>query len=150
MAHRHFHPEELPEYDSTVSPSQLEYVIFNPAQLLPLFVLHIATGTGSEWTSNLPEAMLPSEPRNRRFAEDDMASARSEKERQRKLTAAARKHLPQGFGPRGGNFVVEDIAPVDDDEELWGEYQSPDTWREFGDEFQTERRKYSSKGESEA
>ena len=36
----------------------------------------------------------------------------------------ARKYLGYGFGPKeGGQFVVEEIAEVDDDEEDYGRYQ---------------------------
>lgn len=124
----------MQDYDSFVSPSGLEYVIFNPAQLLPLFVLHITSSAGSNWTDHLPQHMLSQRLHGALHHPLDGTSLTERKDRQRVLTAHARKHLPHGFGPAGLNFVVEDIAPVDDDEELWGEFQSS------LDEFQASRK----------
>lgn len=35
----------------------------------------------------------------------------------------AKKNLPFGFGPAGEHFVVEEIADIDDDEEISGDFQ---------------------------
>jgi hypothetical protein len=124
----------MEDFDSFISPSGLEYVIFNPAQLLPLYVLHITNASGSSWADNLPQHMLSQRLRVALRHPLDGTAATEKKDRQRLLTAHARKHLPHGFGPAGLNFVVEDIAPVDDDEELWGEFQ------DSLDEFQASRK----------
>jgi len=98
---RRFNPHVDEGYDSHVSPNQMEYVIFNSAQILPLYVLHLGNGQAQH---ELPTTLSVPQPVD--------------------LTAYARKHLPNGFGTaKGGRFLVEEIAPVDDDEELWGEYQ---------------------------
>jgi hypothetical protein len=109
----------------------LEYVTFHPAQLLPLFVLHITNATGSDADYLSPFVRSPG-------LTGDLLRGEVSSEGQRRilLTAHARKRLPSGFGPKGTHFVVEDMAPVDEDEELWGEFQT-----EHVGEFQKARSK---------
>lgn len=116
---RRLDPTVAEGYDSHVSPNSLEYVVFNSAQVLPLYVLHLGNRpAGSELSASL----------------DFRLSKPAQVEGN--LTEYARKHFPTGFGAASGHkFVVEAIAPVDDDEELWGEYQHDETG-----EFQVERR----------
>ncbi|KAF8876771.1 hypothetical protein CPB84DRAFT_1966496 [Gymnopilus junonius] len=99
-------------YDSHVSPNGLEYIVFQSAQVLPLYVLHLGS------SSMTPASSLGlRQPGSVTFEGN--------------LTEYARKHLPNGFGAASGHrFVVEAIAPVDDDEEVWGDYQD-DTYGEF-------------------
>ncbi|KAG8924522.1 hypothetical protein FRC01_011380, partial [Tulasnella sp. 417] len=125
-------PEVAQGYDSHVSPAGLEYVIFNPEHLLPLYVLHLEDSLSSRpaWNTPTPAAAPSSRPldpsSNLHGASADISLA----ERRKLLTAQARKHFPYGFGAASGSkFVVEEIAPVDDDEEEWGEYQED----RFGD-----------------
>jgi hypothetical protein len=127
--YRRYNPEVEEGYDSHVSSNKLEYVVFNGAQLLPLYVLHLAPATkqhalelaiesnnGLNGIRLLPEVMAK------------LRSAMTEEEQQevdlyarQSMTEHARKYLPDGFGAASGNkFVVEDVAPLDDDEELWG------------------------------
>lgn len=106
-------------FHSHVSPGQLEFIVFNSAQALPLYVLHIVDDRG---TNEIPTTVNANQTGLVHF--------------QGNLTEYARKHLPDGFGAAHGHrFVVEAIAPIDDDEELWGEFQHD---RENG-EFQAER-----------
>ncbi|KAG5649922.1 hypothetical protein H0H81_001485 [Sphagnurus paluster] len=111
-------------FDSHVCPSKKEYVVFHSAQVLPLYVLHIGDANhkksvATSFSNNSVQATVP------------------------ELTAYARKHLPQGFGAASGHrFVVEAIAPVDDDEELWGEYQHDSEGVDNKGEFQDERLVY--------
>lgn len=98
---RRFNSNVEEGFDSHVSPNELEYVVFNSVQVLPLYVLHLGD---QQAQSVLPKGLDFRQPVD--------------------LTEYARKYLPNGFGmARGRRFVVEEIAPVDDDEELWGEYQ---------------------------
>ncbi|KAG6824547.1 hypothetical protein H0H92_006508, partial [Tricholoma furcatifolium] len=106
-------------YDSHVSPSKLEYIVFNSAQVLPLYVLHLG------------------EARRMSTHESDPVACAVSTRQEGDLTAYARKHLPNGFGAASGHrFVVLDVAPVDDDEEVWGEYQFG---ADMQGEFQNER-----------
>ncbi|KAG6841036.1 hypothetical protein C0991_002498 [Blastosporella zonata] len=110
------------DFDSHVSPSKYEYIVFNSAQILPLYVLHLG------------ESKHRSNP-------DNLALRPSSMPFEGNLTAYARKHLPDGFGAASGHrFLVLEIAPIDDDEELWGDYQHVDSHDEG--EFQGERWSY--------
>ncbi|KAG6917221.1 hypothetical protein DXG01_003335 [Tephrocybe rancida] len=124
---RRYIPTVEPGFDSHVSPSQLEYIVFNSAQVLPLYVLHL--GNGREESD--PRPNLPLSIPSSALSEDN-------------LTEYARKHLPNGFGASSGHrFTVLEIAPIDDDEELWGEYQHIDAGSDANlGEFQDERWNY--------
>jgi hypothetical protein len=123
-------------YDSHISPSRLEYVTFDSAQLLPLYVLHIEDTdrcTDNTWNAPAPavSGAVILDPRNARH---DYGL----------LTDMARKHFPFGFGA-GERFVVLDIAKIDDDEEVWGEYQDnryDEVVGESMDEFQDRQWSY--------
>ena len=124
-------------YDSHVSTSGFEYIVFNSAQLLPLYVLHVTRGDPnleSYWNRrvargppvNLKEEFDPlAERKKTGVAEIDESETNLTLAMKRKiLTKLGRKHFPLGFGPAiGDKFVVEEIGEVDDDEEEWGEYQ---------------------------
>ncbi|KAG6917220.1 hypothetical protein DXG01_003334 [Tephrocybe rancida] len=104
-------------FDSHVSPSRCEYIIFHSAQVLPLYVLHLGNGK-KDFGPKIDRPLVPAG----------------------NLTDYARKHLPNGFGAATGHrFTVLEIAPIDDDEELWGEYQTTGAEENSG-EFQDERR----------
>ncbi|KAF8070017.1 hypothetical protein FPV67DRAFT_996493 [Lyophyllum atratum] len=103
-----------PGFDSHVSPNKKEYIVFNSAQVLPLYVLHLGYQHVPSADPGLPMSLSLYQPGN--------------------LTEYARKHLPTGYGvARGHKFVVTAIAPADDDEELWGQYQytNADEWDGF-------------------
>jgi hypothetical protein len=113
-------------YDSHVSPSKMEYVIFNPAQLLPLFVLHLGSASRKDMIPRQLDSFGGGYSVNGMPIEYSSLTKLS-------LTERARKYLPLGYGAATGTkFVVEAIAPVDDDEEFWGEFQG---------EYQREREK---------
>ena len=116
--------ENMDGYDSVVSPCQMEYVVFNSAQILPLYVLHV--GDARQALAPVATQVIGEEDR-------ELATL-SMKMRHRLLTARARKHFPLGFGPKGANFVVEAVADVDEDEEQWGEFLD-----ESRDEFKDDR-----------
>lgn len=120
---RQWDPEVMKGFDSHVSPNGLEYIVFDSAQILPIYVLHL--GNSSSESEN-PFTSINLNPPGPVYFKGN-------------LTEYARKHLPMGFGASTGyRFVVEAIAPVDDDEELWGEYQVDD----YKGEFQLERKPY--------
>jgi len=113
-----------------------EYVVFNHAQLLPLYVLHIdhedcwndrgpSKPRFSSWSAY--QAWWNDQQRQKLTGleeVDESYQTLTPAMKKKILTKIARKHFPMGFGPAtGNNFVVEEIAPVDDDEEDWGEYQ---------------------------
>jgi hypothetical protein len=124
-------------YDSHMSPSKFEYIVFNPAQVLPLYVLHVTDGDAnlsSVWNRRIaqgPPAKLTdpfdalAERRKTHIAEIDDSHTDLTLNMQRKImTKLAKKHFPFGFGPaQGDRFVVEEIGEVDEDDEEWGEYQ---------------------------
>ncbi|KAG8983208.1 hypothetical protein FRB90_006219 [Tulasnella sp. 427] len=121
-------PDLLKGYDSHVSPSGYEYVVFNPEHLLPLYVLHlknpVASSAALKRAWNAPGPIIDSCSVDPSSALYGASADLSLLARRKLLTAQARKHFPYGFGPASGTkFVVEEIAPVDDDEEEWGEYQ---------------------------
>jgi len=124
-------------YDSHMSPSEYEYIVFNAAQLLPLYVLHVTNGVPnleSDWILRRrrgPPVKLKAdvdvlEERQKTGVKevDESETYLTQAMQRRILTNIARKHFPLGFGPAvGDKFVVEEIGAVDDDEEEWGEYQ---------------------------
>jgi hypothetical protein len=124
-------------YDSHVSNTGFEYIVFNSGQLLPLYVLHVTNGDPnleSYWTRRVQQGPpvnikqsfdVLSERRKTGIAEIDESETYLTQAMQRKImTKLAKKHFPLGFGPAvGDKFVVEEIGEVDDDEEEWGEYQ---------------------------
>jgi hypothetical protein len=117
--------------------SEYEYIVFNAAQLLPLYVLHVTNGVPnleSDWILRRrrgppvklkAEVDVLEERQKTGVKEVDESETYLTQAMQRKiLTNIARKHFPLGFGPAvGDKFVVEEIGAVDDDEEEWGEYQ---------------------------
>ena len=127
----HSNPNVTNNYHSHVSPSKLEYIVFDSAQLLPIYVLHLNTRS-----SKAPPPLTLTDPYGHDVATDG-------KTRRMMLTARARKFLPNGFGASTGTkFVVEEIADVDDDEEDWGEFQMERHLRGIAlDEFQEERQR---------
>jgi len=88
-------------YDSHVSPSGQEWIVFDERQIIPLIVLHLG--------------QKQQKPVNR--AEDV-----SKKMKEVRMKMSAMKNLPFGFGPAGKNCVIEDIAEIDEDDEEWGDY----------------------------
>jgi hypothetical protein len=148
--------------DSHVSPNGLEYIVFDEAQIIPCYVLHLDYGSESakkhfERYQKQPFKAIKLQSRvdcaPEREAEDTPAAKVARKEA---LKAAASKWFPYGYGPATGtNFVIEEIGDVSDDEEEYGEYQglrgaqeddlesfhtrSEDEKTSWFDEFQTVR-----------
>ncbi|SPO06062.1 uncharacterized protein DNG_08751 [Cephalotrichum gorgonifer] len=122
----------LEGYDSHMANRDLEYVVFEPEQILPVYVIHGDWGELNKYYHVPPD---PTKWVDRKVtgreqdAEPTMtgASLMAPGDRKRAKQAAmarAMKYFPYGFGPKTkGNFVVEDVGEVSDDEEDYGEYQ---------------------------
>ncbi|KAK5677195.1 hypothetical protein LTS10_010384 [Elasticomyces elasticus] len=119
---------------SHVSPNKLEYVVFDAAQIVPCYVLHLdyEAETAKRVLAGMPSNPLDvpkrvaADPRKQTgYADDDedrMPGAI--KAKKQALKAAATKWFPYGYGTaRGTNFVIEEIAEVSDDEEEYGDFQ---------------------------
>jgi hypothetical protein len=110
-----------PSADSLVSPDRMEYVVFDAAQIIPCYVLHIDFGAQKPRDTLRPAPEAPnlwettrthSKLRRKEYVPSEIEAIREAKK------AAAAKWLPFGFGlATGASFVIEDIAEVDDDEE---------------------------------
>ena len=104
-------------YDSHLSADGEQVVLFKQWQALPCYVLHL-----SERKQKLTRDHEQYGVVTDKHSASGLAGVKGHKDRRALLTALARKNLPYGFGPAGANFVVEDMAPYEDDEEDWGEY----------------------------
>lgn len=142
-------------YNSHESEDGDQTVVFNAAQILPLYVLHLMErkkrvesnvadlGRGDK-TDEVKRQMRDIMEQYGVGAIDELEEKRrhggsssqtkkkagmaalAEAERKKILTALARKNLPFGFGPAGSNFVVEEIAEYSDDDEDFDEYVGVD------------------------
>ncbi|KAF2807292.1 uncharacterized protein BDZ99DRAFT_447640 [Mytilinidion resinicola] len=117
-----------PGADSHVSAPGNAYIVFNSAQILPCYVLHLDwTGSTAEDTQNflLNNLSTGTQGKKRRaVAETSMAPGDVLRLKQERL-ARAQKFFAYGFGPVSGrNIVIEDIGDIDDDEEDYGDYQA--------------------------
>ena len=147
---------------SHVSPNQLEYIVFDDAQIIPVYVLHLDYGaeqTRAEFDriANDPAQFFQHQRRaktvNKWESESEIFPGDIQR-RKEAIKAAASKWFPYGFGPaQGANFVIEEIAEVSDDEEIYGDFQRErieqeheiqehiiEAGRSWFDEFQTVRR----------
>lgn len=112
--------------DSHVSSDQLEYIVFDPAMVLPCYVIHYeevdedhenGLEDDSAWTNNSNVNRL-SNKFGPTLAPGDAQRQKAE------IFARGSKWFPYGYGPAtSGKFVIEDVAEIDDDEEEWGNYQ---------------------------
>ncbi|MCJ1472058.1 hypothetical protein MMC13_000703 [Lambiella insularis] len=114
-----------PGADSHVANDKMEYIVFNSAQVLPCYVLHI------DWRDNDdPQGFLVRQinaARNNKphpkLAPETLFPGDKERLKQERL-AQASKFFAYGFGPVSGkNIVIQEIEEIDDDEEDYGEYQ---------------------------
>jgi hypothetical protein len=124
------HSEAMPQADSHVANSEFEYIVFDEAQIVPCYVLHL------DWGAEAARAFLESIPEDSgewvaqqkkkthpRLVPKVTYAGDVERERAAKRAAAA-KWFPYGYGPaKGTRFVIEEIGETSDDEENYGEYQ---------------------------
>lgn len=145
---------------SHISPDQMQYIVYERTQIIPVYVLHLDYGAE---TAREEFDRIASNPtfyfRRRREAIniDKVEHTKPEcpgdvQRKKQALKAAAAKWFPYGYGPaQGTNFVIEEIAEVSDDEEEYGDLQilRTDPVEEFRaredgsswfDEFQTVRK----------
>lgn len=124
------HGEAMPQADSHVANSEYEYIVFQEAQIVPCYVLHL------DWGAEAARRFLESIPDDsERWVEarkktthpklvpKAMYAGDVEREKAAKQAAAA-KWFAYGYGPaQGARFVIEEIGETSDDEENYGEYQ---------------------------
>jgi hypothetical protein len=125
--------EPFPGADSHVNESQYAYIVFNAAQILPCYVLHLDYAergqTQDLWDMLMRSQRSSSSPssNNKTIVGDEGANARLPGAKQRKKgqqLAKGQKFFAYGYGPVGGDKLVdEDVADVSEDEEDYGEYQ---------------------------
>lgn len=123
--------EPYPGADSHVANEQYEYVVFDQAQILPCYVIHLDLGRHITkyfehipvnprdwieewWRNNIPRQRL-----------NPQALAPGDKQRIKEaLVAKASKYFSYGYGPvAGSKIIIEEVGEVDEDEEEYGEYQ---------------------------
>ncbi|KAF2230984.1 hypothetical protein EV356DRAFT_507945 [Viridothelium virens] len=106
----------------------LEYVVFDPAQILPCYVLHLDWGAFQNVTKRLSQFQKNPIGKPKAGAEAFRSAYSSDPGDRQRLKeakkAAAAKWFPYGFGPAtGSKFIIEEIGEIDDDEESYGDYQ---------------------------
>ncbi|KAJ4489940.1 hypothetical protein J3R30DRAFT_3278078 [Lentinula aciculospora] len=113
-----------PGSDSHIANSGQEYIVFDNAQILPCYVVHlewISSSQADEFVSN----KLGRSGKRPRIDQNDISSPGDKQRLKENRLAQARKFFAYGFGPvSGSDIVVEDIADIEDDEEDYGEYQT--------------------------
>ncbi|KAI1142288.1 hypothetical protein F5Y05DRAFT_370353 [Hypoxylon sp. FL0543] len=121
--------EPYPGADSHVANRELEYIVFDSAQILPVYVIHIDWGQDNAshfWDlPSDPGNFVPTirEKRHAKLLDEIRWPGDIQRERAAALARAA-KWFPYGYGPStGSRFAVEEIGEVDEDEEEYGDYQ---------------------------
>ncbi|KAK8044908.1 hypothetical protein PG993_004932 [Apiospora rasikravindrae] len=120
--------------DSYVGNRELEYIVFDRAQIIPVYVVHLDWGErNAAHFANLPanpnqwvKAPKPNKT-HKRLLKDQQKDIWPDEARRAKqaIMARASKWFPYGYGPAtNGKFVVEEVGEVDDDEEEYGDYQA--------------------------
>lgn len=121
--------------NSHVSPNLCEYIVFEGAQIIPCYVVHLDFGVEAarEWLQSTPEDPNEYEKKKHpKLVKQDLFPGELAELKQAKK-AAALKWFPYGYGPAtGSSFVIEEIGAVSDDEENYGDYQGQR--QEIGDE----------------
>lgn len=123
------HGPRVEGYDSHFDGSY-ELIVHDAAAIVPCYVIHLDMGAEAAKRAIFDAQKDPFgfaqtqrkkqlHPKLVEQAPGDSARLAAEKK------AAALKWFPNGFGPtKGTNFVIEAIAPVDDDEEEYGDWQA--------------------------
>lgn len=116
--------EPLHGADSHVNESQWAYIVFNSAQILPCYVIHLDWAPAEEdgfyqWFMRTMSGVPSKKPP----AKGDIGPGEKQRNREQ-LIARGQKFFAYGYGPVDGKkLIIEDVAEVDDDEEEYGEYQ---------------------------
>ncbi|KAI1402116.1 ADP-ribosylation [Hypoxylon fuscum] len=118
-----------PGADSHVANRDLEYIVFDTAQILPVYVIHIDWGQDNiQYFIDLPcdpENFVPTQTKSHpKLFKHDFFPGDVQRHKAATLARAA-KYFPYGFGAAtGSRFVVEEIGEVDEDDEEYGDYQA--------------------------
>lgn len=120
--------EAIMAADSHVSVNQKEYVVFDPAMVLPCYVVHyeLPDEDHEKFGNDEDDIYIGNSSNvNRLLSKFGPAIAPGDAQRQKaEIFARGSKWFPYGYGPAtNGKFVIEDVAEIDDDEEDWGNYQ---------------------------
>ncbi|KFY63038.1 hypothetical protein V496_04257 [Pseudogymnoascus sp. VKM F-4515 (FW-2607)] len=105
--------------------NEFEYVVFNSAQILPCYVVHLDWGAhNTRFFEDIPNDKANFVAKTHpKLLNEPMAPGDKQRAKEA-LVAKASKYFPYGYGPATGtSFVVEDVGEVDEDEEDYGEYQ---------------------------
>jgi hypothetical protein len=109
--------------DSHVGNCEQEYIVFDSAQILPCYVVHLDWGEQPSRTLDQVQSLAAKIKNGPKTALSQMAPGDLQRHKEERM-AKARKFFAYGFGPVSGNkVIIEDIASDDDDEEDYGEYQ---------------------------
>ncbi|OBT56061.1 hypothetical protein VE04_04199 [Pseudogymnoascus sp. 24MN13] len=119
--------EPYPGAHSHVGNYEYEYVVFNSAQILPCYVIHLDWGADNRYFfADIPEdkaSFVAQAKKHPKLLAEPMAPGDKQRAKEA-LVAKASKYFPYGYGPATGtSFVVEEVGEVDEDEEDYGEYQ---------------------------
>ena len=121
-----------PGSDSHVANEQCEYVVFDQAQILPCYVIHLDLG----WQIAEHFEHIPTNPRAwvEKSRWDDQTRQKpnlqflapgDKQQIKEALIAKATKYFSYGYGPVSEpKVIIEDVGEVDEDEEEYGEYQA--------------------------
>lgn len=121
--------EPYPGADSHVNPSQYAYIVFDSAQIVPCYVLHLDYTGDDSHGPNL-SSLVQSRggntlSKNKWDGNVRLVEAPGDVQRKKaELIAKGQKFFAYGFGSLNGKqIVIEDVADVDDDDEDYGDYQ---------------------------
>lgn len=115
-----------PNAHSHIGHTALEWIVSDPAQIIPCYVLHLDLKSKSAQNAL---AKAPSHPlqwpvRNNSINLKNLPSPGKRQALAREKKAIAAKYFPYGFGPgKGTSFVIEEIGETSDDEESYGDFQ---------------------------
>lgn len=120
------------EAHSHISPDQMEYIVFQSAQIIPCYVVHIDYGAVAarkefERIARNPVDYFQRQNKQRtvnKWVDNAPLCPGDQQRKSAALKAAATKWFPYGYGAaEGTSFVIEDMAEVSDDEETYGQFQ---------------------------
>jgi hypothetical protein len=118
--------------DSHVGNNGVEWVVFNTAQVIPVYVIHLDWGAENvKFFSEIPQdpeawtSRLSSSKRLNKRRIEGQAMLPGDRQRNKEAVyAKAAKYFPYGYGPATGTkFVVEEVGEISEDEEVYGDYQ---------------------------
>ncbi|UNI22133.1 hypothetical protein JDV02_008052 [Purpureocillium takamizusanense] len=129
--------------DSHVGNEGLEYVVFDPRRILPVYVVHLDWGDddNADFFEDVPDdpaeyaawaashmekgGERKTHPRLIRSEAQSVMMLPGDRQRAKEaVMARAAKYFPYGYGPATGTkFQVLEVGEVSEDEEDYGEYQ---------------------------